>query len=93
MILAAVYLLWSYQRVFFGTLTHESNRGLKDMTPREWAVLVPIVIMVVWIGLYPSTFLDKSAASARRLIEQVEAGRRGDRVVTTAGIPSRIDAR
>jgi len=87
-ILAAVYLLWSYQRVFFGTVTHDSNRGLADMSLREWAVLVPIVVFVIWIGLYPSTFLDKSAASAKRLIEQVESARRGERVLTTVGTPA-----
>jgi len=89
-ILAAVYLLWSYQRVFFGTVTHDANRGVADMTPREWAVLVPIVILVIWIGLYPSTFLDKSAASARRLIEQVETARRGDRVLTIETPPGSV---
>jgi NADH-quinone oxidoreductase subunit M len=83
-VLAAVYLLWSYQRVFFGTVTHEANRGLKDMNLREWLVLVPIIIMVVWIGLYPSTFLDKSAASSRRLLEQIEAARKGESTLTAA---------
>jgi len=87
-ILAAVYLLWSYQRVFFGTVTHDSNRGLADMSPREWAVLVPIVVFVIWIGLYPSTFLDKSAASAKRLIEQVESARRGERAPITVETPA-----
>src|SRR5712671_97731 len=42
-IFAAVYLLWMYQRVIFGAVTHEANRGLRDLSPREWALLAPIV--------------------------------------------------
>jgi NADH-quinone oxidoreductase subunit M len=78
-ILAAVYLLWSYQRVFFGTLDNPSNKSLKDLKVREWLVLVPILVFIVWIGVYPKTFLDKTAASSRHLLEQVERGRLGAR--------------
>jgi NADH-quinone oxidoreductase subunit M len=76
-ILAAVYLLWSYQRVFFGTVTREENRSLKDLSVREWVVLVPVVVFIVWIGFAPGTFLDKSAASAKAVVRHVENARRG----------------
>jgi NADH-quinone oxidoreductase subunit M len=76
-ILAAVYLLWSYQRVFFGKLEKPENASLRDLNLREWAVLVPIVIFIVWIGLYPQTFLEKSALSSKQIIEQFENARRG----------------
>jgi NADH-quinone oxidoreductase subunit M len=76
-IFAAVYLLWSYQRVFFGTVENPENQKLKDLSVREWAVLVPVVLFVVWIGFYPSTFLGKSAAASKHLLEQVQASRRG----------------
>ncbi|MGA9118202.1 MAG: NADH-quinone oxidoreductase subunit M [Bacteroidota bacterium] len=76
-IFAAVYLLWSYQRVFFGTVTNEKNLTLHDLTPREWAVLVPVVVFIVWIGWFPSTFMDKSALAAKQVIQRVEMARQG----------------
>jgi NADH-quinone oxidoreductase subunit M len=51
-------LLWLYQRVFFGTVTNPKNENLKDLTPREVATFVPLVIMALWIGLYPKPFLQ-----------------------------------
>ncbi len=76
-IFAAVYLLWSYQRVFFGTVVHEQNRSLKDLTPREWAVLVPVIVFIVWIGWFPSTFLDKSALATQQVVRRLELARHG----------------
>jgi NADH-quinone oxidoreductase subunit M len=72
-IFAAVYLLWMYQRVIFGEVTHEANRGLRDLTTREWAVLVPVVALIVWIGVYPAAFTGKTEATIEALIAQVEA--------------------
>ena len=76
-ILAAVYLLWSYQRVFFGKNENPENRSLTDLTGREIAVLLPVVFFIVWIGVCPSTFLEKSAASTKSLIHRIEETRRG----------------
>jgi NADH-quinone oxidoreductase subunit M len=72
-IFAAVYLLWMYQRVVFGEVTHEANRRLRDLTAREWAVLVPVVALIVWIGVYPAAFTRKTEATVEALIAQVEA--------------------
>jgi NADH-quinone oxidoreductase subunit M len=72
-IFAAVYLLWMYQRVAFGEIRHEANRQLRDLTPREWALLVPVLILIVWIGVYPKTFTSKTEASIQALIAQVES--------------------
>ena len=72
-IFAAVYLLWMYQRVIFGEVTHEENRRLRDLTPREWAVLVPVIALIVWIGVYPAAFTGKTEATVEALIMQVEA--------------------
>jgi NADH:ubiquinone oxidoreductase subunit 4 (subunit M) len=44
---------------------------------REWAVLVPVVIMIVWLGVFPRTFLDKSAVAARGIVHRIEEARRG----------------
>jgi len=57
-ILAAAYLLWLYQRVFFGTVTNPKNEKLHDLTPREVATFVPLIIMAFWIGLFPKPFFQ-----------------------------------
>jgi NADH-quinone oxidoreductase subunit M len=72
-IFAAVYLLWMYQRVFFGPLKKEENKTLKDLNLREVFYLGVILIFIVWIGVYPSTFLKKSEATINSLITQVQA--------------------
>ncbi len=76
-ILAAVYLLWSYQRVFFGKAENPENAKLKDLTVREWVVLVPVLVFIVWIGIYPKTFLDKSAVATKQVVQRLEDARRG----------------
>jgi NADH-quinone oxidoreductase subunit M len=72
-IFAAVYLLWMYQRVCFGEVTHEANRGLADLTPREWAVLLPVLLFIFWIGVYPTTFTTMTEPSVQALIAQVQS--------------------
>ena len=57
-VLAAAYLLWLYQRVFFGTVTNPKNEKLHDLTPREVLTFVPLLVMAFWIGLYPKPFLQ-----------------------------------
>ena len=72
-ILAAVYLLWMFQRVFFGEVENPKNLGLKDLSLREIAVLLPLVALIVWVGVYPKPFLDKIGPSARGFIQMVQA--------------------
>jgi NADH-quinone oxidoreductase subunit M len=86
-ILAAVYLLWSYQRVFFGKLENPENKSLKDLNVREWMVLVPVVIFIVWLGVYPKTFLDKSAIAARSVVHRMEEARRGGLLPPVRSVP------
>jgi len=71
-IFAAVYLLWMYQRVFFGTPDNPANKALPDINRTEWWTLAPIVVFIVWIGVYPSTFLKISEASTTKLIQKIE---------------------
>jgi NADH-quinone oxidoreductase subunit M len=78
-IFAAVYLLWMYQRVFFGEVQHEDNRRLPDLDRREWALLAPVVVLIVWIGVYPLTFTGPTEASLKALIAQVESKTGGSR--------------
>ncbi len=70
-IFAAVYLLWMYQRVVFGEVTNPKLNGIADMNKREMIVLLPIFIFIVWIGIYPSTFLSVSEATTKKVVEQV----------------------
>jgi NADH-quinone oxidoreductase subunit M len=74
-VLGAAYLLWLYQRVFWGKITHEENRHLKDVSPRELATLVPLVAFCLWIGIYPKPFLDFLHAPVARLAETIQPGK------------------
>lgn len=76
-ILSAVYMLWMYQRVHFGELNREENHRLLDLNGRELACLVPIIIMIVWMGVYSNPFLRRMDLSVTRLIEQVSGVPRG----------------
>jgi NADH-quinone oxidoreductase subunit M len=71
-ILAALYLLWAYQRVFHGTPTAD-NVGLPDMTMREKAVMAPLVVLIVFLGVYPKPVLDRINPSVEAIVERVEA--------------------
>lgn len=73
-IFAAVYLLWMYQRVVFGEVKNPELKGhLTDMNLRELIVLIPIFIFVVWIGIYPSTFLGMTEESTKSILEHVSS--------------------
>ncbi len=74
-IFAAVYMLWMFQRVMFGEVTNPKNKVLADLSGREVLVLVPILIFVVWIGVYPNTFLKPMEPSVKKFIRQVEQKR------------------
>ncbi len=67
-VLSAIYLLWMYQRVMNGPVTNEANKKLLDLSPREIALLVALVVFIVWIGVYPRTFLDPVTPSVMSLL-------------------------
>ena len=69
-ILGAFYMLWMVQRVFFGPLNNDKNKNLKDLSLREMIVLIPFIIAVFWIGLYPKAYLNKMEKSVTYYIEQ-----------------------
>ncbi len=72
-IFGAVYLFWMYQRVIFGEIRHDANRALKDLDAREWALLAPVLLLIVWIGVYPVAFTGKVEATVEALIAQVHS--------------------
>src|SRR3990172_8582869 len=86
-ILAAVYMLWMYQRVMFGKITNEENRHMTDLNAREVAYLLPILVMIFWIGVYPQTFLRKMDASVSAVVTQIETKRQAALSGRPAGGP------
>jgi NADH-quinone oxidoreductase subunit M len=86
-ILAAIYLLWAYERVFTGVPEKEENKALSDLSVREVSLLAPLVVLVLVLGLYPKVLLDKIAPSTEAMLDHVvastdyqvpEPGRLGD---------------
>ena len=72
-VLGAAYMLWLYQRTMFGKLDNPANQHLKDMNWREWATLIPLIIMAFWIGLYPAPFFRALDKPVNKLVEIVKA--------------------
>ena len=70
-ILSAVYMLWMFQRVNYGPLTNPKNKGLRDLSPREWAVILPIVAMCIGMGVAPGVFLKPMEPAVTRIVGQV----------------------
>jgi NADH-quinone oxidoreductase subunit M len=73
-IFGAVYMLWMFQRVMFGKITREENRNLKDLSLREFFVLLPIIVMIFVIGIYPDPFLKKMSVSVDQFNARMQAG-------------------
>jgi NADH-quinone oxidoreductase subunit M len=71
-ILAAVYMLWMYQRVMFGTVAREENRHLKDLTLREAAILLVMVFFIIQFGVYPKPYLDRMQPSIKTVLQRVQ---------------------
>ncbi len=76
-IFAACYMLWMFQRVMFGQVTNEKNKDLKDLSWREIAYFAPLLLFIVWIGVYPSTFLNKTKATTAQFVAQMEKAKGG----------------
>ncbi|NIM92830.1 MAG: NADH-quinone oxidoreductase subunit M [Anaerolineales bacterium] len=72
-ILAAIYLLYMFQKLFLGPLDKEENKSLKDINLREILVLVPIIILIFWIGLSPSPFFGLTESSVEKLVEGLQS--------------------
>jgi NADH-quinone oxidoreductase subunit M len=70
-ILNAGYMLWLYQRMFFGNIENPKNKSLPDMTGREWAYMTPLIILSLWIGVYPKSFVDYIQKPVAAVVRQV----------------------
>jgi NADH-quinone oxidoreductase subunit M len=69
-ILSACYMLWLYQRVFYGELRDEVKHHMPDLVGREWAAVVPLIAMMVWMGVYSQSFLPPVGRNTAKIIEQ-----------------------
>src|SRR4051794_21769369 len=85
-ILAAIYLLWLIQKVFYGPVTNDENRHVPEIAWNELAALVPLAVFIVWIGVHPNTFLRKMSPSVQQLLSQVQhASQEKTMLATNAG--------
>lgn len=71
-ILGAAYTLYLYRRIIFGELTKENLMKIKDMNRREMAIFAPLLFITIWMGVYPSSFLDFMHVSVAHLLEQMQ---------------------
>lgn len=67
-IFAAVYMLWMFQRVMFGELDNPKNQVLEDLNFREIAIMVPLVVLIFVMGVYPNPFIEKMTPSIKKLV-------------------------
>ena len=70
---AAVYMLWMLQRVVFGNVSNPENAKLSDLNTRELGLLVPLLLLMLFMGVYPQVFLDRSKASVQAVRARVAA--------------------
>ena len=70
MILGAAYMLFLYRRVIFGRITRDDLRHILDLTPREWVVFAPLIVITLWMGIYPSSFSNFWDASVAAMVKQ-----------------------
>jgi NADH-quinone oxidoreductase subunit M len=99
-ILSACYLLWSYQRVFFGEITREKNRTLPDATAREKWILATMAVVTLWMGIGSTFITARTAAASQDVIDQVEPQRpyeaaapnfaKPDGILSPGAAPSRV---
>jgi NADH-quinone oxidoreductase subunit M len=92
-ILSACYLLWAYQRVFFGEVTVEKNRTLADVSPREKWILVSMAVVTLWMGLGSTFFTRRFAASCQNVLDQMGSQQAQDafaplKSAPPAGVPA-----
>ena len=84
-ILGAAYMLYLYRRIIFGELTKDALKKIADMSPREWALFAPLIILTLWMGIYPLPFLDIMQVSVENLLQQVQTAQATAANVTLAG--------
>jgi NADH-quinone oxidoreductase subunit M len=72
-ILSAVYMLWMFQRVYYGPVTHEENSRLPDLQPREWAAVIPLCAVAVVMGVFPMLFLRPMEMAIEKIVQRAQS--------------------
>jgi NADH-quinone oxidoreductase subunit M len=72
-ILSAVYMLWMFQRVYYGEVTHAENRTLPDLSLREWAIVGPLCALAIVMGVVPNVFLAPMEPAVTRIVQRMES--------------------
>jgi NADH-quinone oxidoreductase subunit M len=83
--LGAAYMLYLYRRVIFGTITRDDLRNMLDLTPREKAVFAPLIVLVFWMGIYPTSFLTPIRTSVDNIVTHTRAAQKA---AAEAAIPA-----
>ncbi len=84
-ILGAAYMLYLYRRVIFGALTKDSLKAIKDLTPREIAIFAPLIVLILWMGVYPEPFLNVMHVSVANMLERIEVAQAAMQTATVLG--------
>jgi NADH-quinone oxidoreductase subunit M len=87
-ILGAAYMLYLYRRVVFGELTKDDVRAMPDLSAREWAIMVPLAAVTLWMGVYPESFLAPMRQDVQALVARVADSRAPSDAHLTAGSPA-----
>jgi len=71
-ILSACYMLWLYQRTFYGKASESVTHHVYDLTPREWAAILPLIALMVWMGTFTQSFMPPISAQNARILENTQ---------------------
>jgi NADH-quinone oxidoreductase subunit M len=87
--LGAMYMFYLYRRVIFGTITREDLRGMLDMTPREKLVFAPLLVLTLWMGVYPNSFLAPIRTTVDHYVQQIGAAQKAaEKISPNSVIPA-----
>ena len=92
MILSAVYMLWMFQRVNYGPMTNPKNRGLRDLSVREWFVIAPICAMAIVMGVVPGVFLKPMEPAVKKTVASVVRTNRPANTRTAPAAPTAAES-
>ena len=89
-ILSAVYMLWMFQRVFYGKVTNSHNHGLPDLSFREWAIVGPLAAVAIGMGVMPNVFLKPMEPAIARITQRLDARRPLEEIRAEAVLPKSV---
>jgi NADH-quinone oxidoreductase subunit M len=72
-ILSAVYMLWMFQRVYYGKVTHVENSRLPDLLPHEWSSVIPLCVVALLMGVFPTVFLKPTEPAVTRIVDRLQS--------------------